>query len=72
MEGTLILTEPARFDDRKQDRIHVTQMRFGLCLVAGVASFALVSVASAQLGDSSFDQFDHPATCSECDSTGLN
>lgn len=36
-------------------------MRFGLWLVAGVASFALASVASAQLGDSSFDQFDHPA-----------
>ena len=45
----------------KQDRIHVIQMRFGLWLVAGVASFALASVASAQLGDSSFDQFDHPA-----------
>ena len=45
----------------KQDRIHVIQMRFGLWLVAAVASFALVSVASAQLGDSSFDQFDHPA-----------
>src|SRR5262245_1282733 len=42
-------------------RIHVIQMRFGLWLVAGVASFALASVASAQLGDSSFDQFDHPA-----------
>jgi hypothetical protein len=36
-------------------------MRFGLWLVAGVASVALASAASAQLGDSSFDQFDHPA-----------
>jgi hypothetical protein len=36
-------------------------MRFGPWLVAGVASFALASAASAQLGDSSFDQFDHPA-----------
>jgi len=45
----------------KQDRIHVIEMRFGLWLVAVVASFALASVASAQLGDSSFDQFDHPA-----------
>jgi len=45
----------------KRDRIRVIQMRFGLWLVAGVASFALASAASAQLGDSSFDQFDHPA-----------
>jgi hypothetical protein len=36
-------------------------MRFGLWLVAGVASFAFGSAAAAQLGDSSFDQFDHPA-----------
>jgi hypothetical protein len=36
-------------------------MRPGLCLVAAVALLALAGVASAQLGDSSFDQLDHPA-----------
>jgi len=36
-------------------------MRVGLRLVAAAAWCALAGVASAQLGDSSFDQLDHPA-----------
>ena len=36
-------------------------VRFGVWLVAAVTSLALASVASAQLGDASFDQLDHPA-----------
>jgi hypothetical protein len=36
-------------------------MRFGLWLVAAVALLAFAGVTSAQLGDSSFDQLDHPA-----------
>src|SRR5580700_7655203 len=41
-------------------RAHITLMR-PLCLIAAAAVLALAGVASAQLGDSSFDQLDHPA-----------
>jgi hypothetical protein len=36
-------------------------MRVGFWLAAAAATLALAGVASAQLGDSSFDQLDHPA-----------